>query len=482
MKLFFVSFLSLFVLFVTSCKKDVQEDPGTGTGSTTATPTELLKDSLYLFTKEIYLWQDLIPSYAVFNPRQYTGATDIDAATAEMNGIRALQPLDRFSFVTTKEASEGLQTGVAVDYGFFIKSAAADLVAPIDSVHWYVQYAFDKSTAGTSGVNRGWYINKINNTTVGYNQAGVDLLNATFFGTTTSASFEFVKPDGSTTTLNLSKTSFTSNSVLYKNVIPTGGKKVGYFVFKQFFGTPSVTELNTVFNYFKTEGINELVVDLRYNPGGSTATQEVLADLIAPAAANNQVMYKYVFNTSLQQGNFPLLQKKAGYGSTSFREENNTEKFANTGGLSLNRVFFIVTGSTASASELLINNLKPYMDVKLIGDTTYGKPVGFFPVDIYNYSIYPISFKTVNSAGNADYYNGFAPDKVAPDGLDKSWGDVTEPSLASAIKFISTGTFRTTDAGEQQYRNQMQKQLELKPLNESLEKNQFNGMYTEKFK
>ena len=107
-------------------------------------------------------------------------------------------------------------------------------------------------------------------------------------------------------------------------------------------------------------------------------------------------------------------------------------------GLNLNRVFFIVTNGTASASELLINNLKPYMDVKLIGDTTYGKPVGFFPVDIYNYSIYPISFKTVNSAGNADYYNGFAPDKIAPDGVSKNWGDITEPSLASALKYIST--------------------------------------------
>ncbi|GEO08961.1 peptidase S41 [Segetibacter aerophilus] len=433
-----------------------------------------------MYTKEIYLWQEVIPSYEVFKPKQYTGATDKDAATAEMNAIRALQPLDRFSFVTTKEESEGLQTGVAVDYGFFVKAAAADKVEPIDFVRWYVEYAFDKSSAGMAGVNRGWYINKINNSSLTYSQSSIDLLNKTFFGTGNSASFEFVKPDGSTAALNLSKTSFTSNSVLHKSVINTAGRKVGYLVFKQFFGAPSVTELNNVFSDFKAQGVNELIVDLRYNPGGSTATQDALANLIAPASANNKVMYKYIFNSNLQQGKFPLLQKKSGYGTTSFAEQNNTETFSNTGTLNLNQVFFIVGHGTASASELLINNLKPYLNVKLIGDTTYGKPVGFFPVDIFNYSIYPISFKTVNSAGNADYYHGFAPDKSAPDGVNKVWGDVTEPSLASALRYISTGAFRSTQSSEQQYQSQMRTQQELEPFNRELERNKFTGMFIEK--
>jgi hypothetical protein len=103
------------------------------------------------------------------------------------------------------------------------------------------------------------------------------------------------------------------------------------------------------------------------------------------------------------------------------------------------------------------------MDVKLIGDTTYGKPVGYFPVDIFNYSIYPVSFKTVNSAGNADYYSGFAPDKLAPDGVSKNWGDVTEPSLASALKYISTGSFRATNQSEQLYKTQMKCKSSLIP-------------------
>ena len=473
---------SFFILFITSCKKDITNTPSGGSDSSSVSKTDLLKDSVYLYSKEIYLWQDVLPSYDAFNPRQYTGTDDQKSASAVMNAIRKLQPLDRFSFVLTKEASDGLQTGADVDYGFFIKAASVDKTDPIDSVRWFVNYVFDKSTAGAAGVSRGWYINKINNTAIDYSQTSIDLLNKVFFGTTTSASFEFVKPDGTTATASLSKTSFISNSVLYNTVINEGDKKVGYFVFKQFFAAPSRTELSTVFSNFKAQGINELVVDLRYNPGGSTATQDALADLIAPASANNQIMYKYVYNQSLQQGNFPLLKRKPGFANESFSEANNTQKFENAGSLNLNRVFFIVTSGTASASELLINNLKPYMEVKLIGDTTYGKPVGFFPVDIFNYSIYPISFKTVNSAGNADYYSGFAPDKLSPDGVAKSWGDVTEPSLTSALTYISTGSFRATQQSEQRYKAEMKMQKQLEPENSRLETNHFNGMFIEKNK
>lgn len=476
-----ITITSVLILFITSCKKDITNAPSTIASDTASvSPTDLLKDSVYLYSQEIYLWQDLIPSYKAFNPRQYSGADDLASASAVMNAIRKLQPLDRFSFVTTKETSQGLQTGAAVDYGFFVKAASIDKADPIDSVRWFVSYVFDKSTAGAAGVSRGWYVNTINNTPITYSQASIDRLNEVFFGNTTSASFGFVKPDGTTTTANLSKTSFISNSVLYNSVINTGDKKVGYFVFKQFFGAPSRNELNTIFSNFKSQGINELIVDLRYNPGGSTATQDALAGLIAPASANKQIMYKYVYNASLQQGNFPLLKNKTGYAKESFAEANNTQNFENAGSLNLSRVFFIVSGGTASASELLINNLKPYMNVKLIGDTTYGKPVGFFPVDIFNYSIYPVSFKTVNSAGNADYYNGFVPDKVSPDGVSKSWGDITEPSLANALKYISTGSFRATLQSTQLYKKQMTMQKQLEPANRVLESNHFNGMFVEK--
>jgi len=472
---------SCVCVLVLSCHK---KDSSSSSGNNNTTPTEedLLKDSVYLYTKEVYLWQDVIPSYDQFNPRQYTGSTELKAAQNVMNGIRKLQPLDRFSFVTTDAQSTGLQTGQDVDYGFFIKAASIDQVAPLDSIHWYVTYSYSQSTSGQAGVQRGWYISKINGTPIGYDQPSVDLLNNVFFGTATTASFEFTKPDGTVTTASLSKTSFTANSVLYKTVVDDGGKKVGYMVFNQFFGQPSRDELAQTFNYFQTQNIDELVVDLRYNPGGSVETEDTLSNLIAPLAANNQIMYKYIFNQTLQNNQHQLIRKKLGYGDI-FSIAANTITFAKAGTLNLPRVFFIVTNGTASASELLINNLKPYMDVKLIGDTTYGKPVGFFPIPIFNYDIYPISFKTVNSAGNADYYTGFAPDKLAADGVNTSWGDINEPSLAAALHYISTGSFGRFGAESLNLQNlQLKGMNETKGVNHALNENKFSGMFIERKK
>ena len=312
--------LPMFVLAIVvisfSCKK--KDNLGDNVPPPTQDLSELLMDSVFLYSKEVYFWNDRMPSYRQFNPRQYKSNTDLNSASGVMNAIRKLQPLDRYSFVTTKEKSDGIQTGQNKDFGFFIKSASIDVTNPIDSIYWFVSYVYDNSTAGTTGVKRGWIVNKINGTQISYNQSSIDLLNNTFFGSGSSASFEFIKPDKTTATASLSKTSFQANSVLYKNVLTAGGKKVGYLVFNQFFGRPSRIELGEAFSFFESQGINDLVVDLRYNPGGSTETQDTLANFIAPLAADNKKMYAYEFNKQLQQGNFPLLKAKAGISECIF--------------------------------------------------------------------------------------------------------------------------------------------------------------------
>ena len=133
----------------------------------------------------------------------------------------------------------------------------------------------------------------------------------------------------------------------------------------------------------------------------------------------------------------------------NYSSYNSTDYFQKKGPLNLNRIFFIVSSGTASASELLVNSLKPYMEVILLGPgKTHGKPVGYFPVPVGSWYILPVSFYTVNKNGEGKYYNGLPLNGQASDGLDKDWGDLSETSLASAINYISTGSFRLSRPGQ----------------------------------
>ena len=149
---------------------------------------------------------------------------------------------------------------------------------------------------------------------------------------------------------------------------------------------------------------------------------------VLPSSGNGNLMMKQEFNNDNR-----LL--------------NNSTFFTKLGSLNISRLFFIVSSSTASASELLINNLKPFVDVKLVGPSnTYGKPVGYFPIEVSDWYIFPVSFRTTNKNGEGSYFNGIPLDKQVGDGLNKDWGDKDESALASILKYIGTGSFSV--AGE----------------------------------
>lgn len=189
--------------------------------------------------------------------------------------------------------------------------------------------------------------------------------------------------------------------------------------------TQIYNNFSRIFNGYASNGINDLIVDLRYNGGGYVNVQQKMANYLAPAAANGQVMMQYRFNDK-------------------YTRENQTINFSKTGSLNLPRIVFIVSNNTASASELIINNLKPFMEVVLVGPSrTYGKPVGYFPIPLGDQYIFPVSFRTVNNKGEGSYFGGFQLNNQVADGLDKDWGDPAESTLASALKYLTTGAFRT---------------------------------------
>lgn len=418
-RFFLVIMLALSIF--TSCKKNNSSDNGNTT--TTVSAEDKIKDSALLYARDIYLWYNQIPS--TFNARSYADPDKIMQAIRQysMEPPNAL-PVDRFSFGMKQADWNNLSSGVSADFGFSIFFFTGNDLR--------VKYVERESAAGKAGIKRGWRIVKIN----GSNNIATDdatintIVNAVFYSTSTA--FTFQKPDGTLVDITLNATSYQTHPVMADSVYTISGKKIGYLVFNSFLGdqTEISNELNRVFTRFATYGVNDVVVDLRYNGGGYVSLAEKLTNYLAPSTATGVMM----------------TQK---YNDKYAAQYNVTTNFNKAGSVSLPRIIFIVSSSTASASELVINNLKAVMDVKLIGrNATYGKPVGFFPIPVGDWYIFPVSFKTVNKNGTSDFYSGFTPDALVADGLDKNWGDVTETSLASAIKYITTGAFRLqADAG-----------------------------------
>lgn len=454
-----------FVALGTSCKREPVIQPPVTPPTTTDQTLLLSADSVYLYSKEVYFWNTDLPDYSTFNPRQYKASTELATAQAVIAAIRNYNNQDnqkKYSYATTYEQAGLSKSGEDIDYGFFVKDGYSYSSNGARTFKgWFVSYCYPESDAGRAGVKRGWRINKINKTLL--TSQNVSILNNVFVNQSTKADstteFEFIKPDvegGGTQTNTFIIKKFTANPVLYSNTFTSAsGKKVGHLVFNKFFGQSARDEIGRVFTQFQNEHINELILDLRYNGGGITATQDTLANLIAPATANNSLMYTFEYNQQLQNNNFPLLKKKFRWPDGFFSKDINKEMFEIKNNLNLSRVFIIVSHNTASASELLINNLRgirPLIDVQLIGDendtgrygssNTYGKPVGFFGIDLFQkVTFYPVSFRTINQKSEADYYSGFKPEWLMYDGVDKNWNDQTEDCFFAALYYINNGKY-----------------------------------------
>ena len=414
---FFAPLMVVLALF-TSCKKDKGSD-NNGGGGNPPVVKDKIKDTSILYARDIYLWYTQIP--ASFDAQTYADPNKIMEAIRKYSTEPGFtQPVDRWSFAMKQTEWDDVSSGVAGDFGFsvFFK-IEGDL---------RVKYVERASPAGLAGIHRGWRITKINgNTNITSSNANF-IVDAVFYAT--SSTFTFQKPDGTSVDIVLNAKTYQEHPIFLDSVYTAGTKKLGYMVFNSFLGdTVEVyNEFNRIFNKFSAAGVTDVAVDLRYNGGGYVTVQQKLANYLAPTAANGGVMMNQVFNDR-------------------YSLYNESDNFNKIGPLNLSRVFFIVSNNTASASELLINNLKPYMDVKLVGPSaTYGKPVGYFPIPVGDWYIFPVSFRSTNKAGQGNYFNGFAADSQQPDGLDKDWGDIGETALASVIKYVGTGSFtRTTE-------------------------------------
>jgi carboxyl-terminal processing protease len=409
---------------LSSCQKNVDTISTANNGVTTADTTSVaakIKDSSLLYAKDLYLWYNQIPS--TFNAQSYADPNAImEAIRAYSNEPGFSTPVDRWSFAYKQKDWDNVSSGVSQDFGLGIFFRASDDLR--------VKSVESASPAGKAGIRRGWRITKINGSnSITTSDADISAIVKNVFESN-STSFTFQKPDGTTTNITLNATTYQDHPIILDSVYTVSNKKVGYFAFNSFLGdtTEIYSNFQRIFNRFSQQNVQDVIVDLRYNGGGYVSVSEKLADYLGNASTNGNVMMTQKYNDK-------------------YTQYNETTRFKKLGSLNLTRVFFIVSNSTASASELLINNLKPYLDVKLVGPSnSYGKPVGFFPIPVGDWYIFPVSFRTTNKNGEGNYFNGLTVDSKVSDGLDKDWGDVNESCLAGALKYITTGSFRMDES------------------------------------
>lgn len=427
-----------------------------------------------------YLWQADVPN---LSDNRFT---DQDALNVFLSGypvpenlfdaLRVGSTIDRFSwmvddYLTLEGQLQGSTNNNGVEFGLSYKASGSTEV-----IGW-VRYIIPNSNASTKNISRGEVFYGVNGT-----QLTVDNYQALLFGSNNDYTLNMADINGGAFTPNgksvaLTKTALDENPILINKVIESGTHKIGYLMYNGFYSNYD-TQLNDAFGTLKAQGVTDFVLDLRYNGGGSIQSATRLASMMT-GNLNGKVFAKEQWNAKIQ----------------SYFDANDPESlknyFTNTMGttsinsIGMTKVYILTSKSTASASELVINGLKPHINVVQIGDITTGKNVG--SVTLYDsptfgkenrnanhrYAMQPLVLKIANSAGYGDYQSGLVPTYTQAETLSSLGvlGSTTEPLLSTAIsKITGIGKLKQAVSGQ-----------EFKYLNDSKSVNGIqNQMYLEK--
>jgi len=386
--------LIIIIALAISCEKDEYD----------VSEYRALNREIYSLLKEVYLWNTNIPAV---DPGSYANPDDF------INAI-IYKPLDKWSYIITEdEFNQYFEEGKMIGHGFLLG---------LDNDNGLrIAFLYRNTEAYNKGVRRSWKINKINGTIATISNV-FNLLGPSTIGVQNS--FEFIDKTGNTVNLTLTKDEINITPVLDYRVIEHSGMKTGYLAFQDFIDAAN-SELDEAFEYFINEGIDELVIDMRYNGGGSV---DVAEHMVSWLLGNNYADQPFV--------NFRHNKNYSTYWDTTINI------IPNSNNLNLTRLFFIGTSSTASASELVINGTKPYIESSLAGENTHGKPVGMyaFPLTKYNYVVLPITFRYTNANEEGDFYDGLPVDLPAYDDLTRDFGDPEEDCLEIILSVIESGT------------------------------------------
>ncbi|MBP6558430.1 MAG: PDZ domain-containing protein [Flavobacterium sp.] len=460
MKLKYIIKTLFVVAFVfTSCSKDSDSNEITNTQ-----PDEI-NNFVWKAMNSWYYWQ---PNVADLSDSKIASATTyanfVNGKTPDALFYSLLYQrgtVDRFSWIENSnevvyasKIAEVKKSG-GFSYGIYPKDASSvNMVALIN-------YIVPGSPAALAGLKRGDVITKINGSQL--TSSNYDQLQNTQLTLTLAASVQFTSSSMVTTdkavTVTVTKAEIDENPVAYYEKKVYGAKNIGYLVFNGFKSDYN-DELNAAFAKMQSDGINELVLDLRYNGGGSLETAVALAQMINGSFTNKPYVYLDFNDKHNSEDGYENLSDKV----RIFNLVDNEPTFQreeNINSLALTKIYVLVSFQTASASELTVQCLKKYISVTTIGEETVGKFVGsntLYDCPTYGYTSYanrstkhkwqlqPITFSYYNKDKDVN------PTKITPDYAINPYsiflnlvefGNVKDPCLKKALELITGQTMRT---------------------------------------
>jgi hypothetical protein len=380
------------------------------------------KTWLRSYMADWYFWYKVSPSP---DPAGYPTVAEYFDALLYQGGLDPF-PADRWSYVDTTESFDRFYVdGQTLGYGVFV---AGFEVAGQPDQPLLVRYIEPKSPAALAGVARGDRIMAING------RPASDIIAADDFSVLTPSN------PGETITLNLGDGREVTLTAAVFDLTPVsttavvtspGGRKLGYVLVKDMISQAD-GPLATAFQGFKAQGVNDVVIDLRYNGGGLVSTAGLVASGVA-AGHSGRTFASLLYNDRHASSNETFV----------FKDLANA--------LAMSRVYVLTGSRTCSASEQVINGLRGVgIDVIAIGDTTCGKPVGFLPNDDGCGTTYSaVNFESVNARLEGRYFDGFAPTCPVADDLAHPLGSPAEGLLAAAGTLADGGACPVASTREQ---------------------------------
>ena len=346
----------------------------------------------------------------------------------------------------TKEPTFGVQNVILVAFYDRNNKPTGEYALCISGV-------YPDTPADRAGIRRGTWVLKVDGkalTADNVNSVYSDLVVAPTVGKSLKLTImdEYTAEAGQRD-VTISASSMSLNPVLHSEIITAGNSKIGYLVYGDFEASYD-DELLAEIGRFRSEGIDELVLDLRVNGGGHVVSAQMLASIIAGRAGDGKICMKEEYNPARMAANgYSFPDKMYGYefGPDAAHKGEAISKYSREDYLSLSRVYVLVSGTTASASELTFMALRGIdFPVTLIGERTEGKNVGMEPQDFtygaYDYSFYPITFRTYNAKNETCDPNGTVPDYEINEWTEGGnsfwpWGSENDPLLAKALTLIT---------------------------------------------